>query len=121
MACNNATQTTNTSNCPNKKHEILVGNVLYSYELNEVGENAYDLVATPCNIPTAVYCIARISIRNNCCNNMEYYQSYINTDPVMIIQDCSLENIICRSIADYMNNINGTSCSSNNSGFFGLF
>ncbi len=111
------------------KQEILVGNTLFKYQLNQVSENSWDLVATPCNIPTSVYCIGRITARQNCCNNMEYFQAFINTDPVQIIQDCDLCNIIARSIATYFDNIstidtgnnndNGTCC--NRRGMFGLF
>ncbi len=86
------------------RQEILVGNTAFKYELNQINENTYDLVATPCNIPTSVYCIARISVRENCCNNMEYYQAFINTDPVVIIQDCNLCDIIARAIATYFDN-----------------
>lgn len=105
------------------KQEILVGNTLFKYELNEITENTYDLVATPCNVPTSVYCICRISIRENCCNNMEYYQAFINTDPVEIIQDCNLCDIIARAIAMYFENTpaisTGNCCTTRNS--FGFF
>lgn len=106
------------------KQEILVGNTTFKYELNQTSENTYDLVATPCNVPTSVYCISRISVRENCCNNMEYYQSFINTDPVQIIQDCDLCDIIARSIAAYFENTpvistgNNGCCHRNSFGFF---
>lgn len=105
-------------------NEVLVGNTLFNYQLNEVSDNVYDLVATPCNVPTSIYCIARITKRENCCNNMEYFQSFINTDPVEIIQDCNLRDIIARSIETYFNNLstfnnNSSSCCCGNS--FGLF
>ena len=117
MACNK-------NKCNKHDNEILVDNVLFSYELNEVGESACDLVVTPCNVPTSVYCVARITKRENCCNNMEYFQSFINTDPVQIIQDCNLEQIITRSIENYFDsinnmNINGNGCC--NRSCFGLF
>ena len=86
------------------------------------GHDVYDLVVTPCNVPTSIYCVARISKRENCCGNMEYYQSFINTDPVEIIQDCNLCDIIARSIENYFNNIfNNNSCSCNSNRMFGLF
>ena len=106
----------------NKNHdEVIVGNTLFKYDLNQVGENTFDLVATPCNLPTAVYCIARITVRENCCNNMEYYQAFINTDPVEIIQDCDLRNIITRAIGTYFTNVPtmNTNCCRRNT--FGLF
>lgn len=104
------------------EHEVLVGNTIFNYQLNEVSDNVFDLVATPCNVPTSVYCIARITKRENCCNNMEYFQAFINTDPVEIIQDCSLRDIISRSIENYFNNLstfNNNSCGCSN--HFGLF
>lgn len=93
--------------CEKEKHckqEIIVNNILFKYELNQINECTYDLVVTPCNVPTSVFCIARISVRENCCNNMEYYQAFINTDPVQIIQDCNLCDIISRAISTYFDN-----------------
>lgn len=113
--------------CEKKKcdQEIIVGNTLFKYDLNQVNENTYDLVATPCNVPTSIYCISRITVRENCCNNMEYYQAFINTDPVEIIQDCDLCNIIERSIALYFANTPTIETSDRNCGCqrnaFGFF
>ena len=87
------------------KDEVIVGNTTFKFELNQVSENVYDLVVTPCNVPTSVYCVARITVRENCCNNMEYYQAFINTDPVEIIQDCNLCDIVRRAIEVYFQNI----------------
>lgn len=105
------------------EREVLVGNVLYKYDLNEVNEYTYDLVATPCNVPTSVFCIARITVRENCCNNMEYFQAFINTDPVQIIQDCDICNIIARAIESYFDNTGlfnmNNNCNCRNT--FGLF
>ena len=107
------------------KNEIIVGNTTFKYELNEVNENTFDLVATPCNVPTSVYCIARITVRENCCNNMEYYQAFINTDPVEIIQDCDLCDLIARAIETYFANVLGINTNGNGCGChyntFGLF
>lgn len=103
-------------------NEVLVGNTIFKYDLNQTNENTYDLVATPCNVPTSIYCIARITIRENCCNNMEYYQAFINTDPVLIIQDCNLNEIIARAIGLYFENIptiTNNCCNRRNT--FGLF
>ena len=114
--------------CNNEKkcdNEILVGNTTFKYELNQVNDNTYDLVCTPCNVPTSVFCCARISVRENCCNNMEYYQSFINADPVEIIQDCNLCDIIARSIAQYFANTpvieTGTNSCCNQRTGFGFF
>lgn len=111
------------NNC-NKEcnQEILVGNILFKYDLTQVNEYTYDVSVTPCNIPTSIFCIARITVRENCCNNMEYFQAFINTDPVQIIQDCNLEDIIVRSIEAYFDNIsfdNNGGCCRNS--YFNLF
>lgn len=115
------------SNTCNNSQQIIVGNTLFNYNLQEVSDCSYDLVCTPCNIPTAVYCIARITKRQNCCNNMEYYQAFINTDPVQIIQDCNLEDTIRRAIEAYFENIpnldvnTNNCCGCSNRNCFGLF
>ena len=109
-----------------QRREVIVGNTRFAYTLEQLDQNTFDLSVTPCNNPTAVYCIARISIRENCCNNMRYYQAFINTDPVEIIQDCNLEDIIRRSIGIYFNNlpafdVNGCNCGCNRNRTCGLF
>lgn len=116
MACSNK-----RGGCAND-HEVIVGNTTFNFELREVSDNAFDLVVTPCNVPTSIYCVARITKRENCCNNMCYYQSFVNTDPVQIIQDCNLEDIIARSIEAYFDNIsfdNNNGCCRNSC--FNLF
>lgn len=100
------------TNC-NKK-EVIVGNTTFAITLTEVCENVYDLACTPCNVPTSVYCVCRITVRENCCNNMRYYQSQINSDPVVTIQDCNLEDIIVRSIEEYFSNLPTFSTGNNN-------
>ncbi len=116
--------------CQNKneetcKQEIIVGNTLFKYDLNQIDDTTYDLVCTPCNVPTSVYCVGRITVRENCCNNMEYYQAFINADPVEIIQDCDLCTIIARAIETYFANTpaiettTNTCCNRRNT--FGLF
>lgn len=106
-----------------KKNEVVVCNTLFKYDLVPAGENAFDLVCTPCNTPTAVYNIGRISQRENSCNQIEYYQAFINCDPVQIIQDCDLQSCISRAIAIYFECIPTISCQSCGcSGLgFGLF
>ena len=57
---------------------------------------------------------------------MEYYQAFINTDPVEIIQDCNLCDTVRRAIQLYFqnigiftnNNYDNTCCNNRN---FGLF
>jgi hypothetical protein len=108
-----------------RDNEVIVGNTVFEYNLRQLDQNTFDLSVTPCNNPTAVYCIARITTRENCCNNMKYYQSFINTDPVQIIQDCSLCEIIRRSIAVYFENLDqmntSSSCGCSRRNSFGLF
>ncbi len=102
----------------NFNNEITINGVLYKYALNPIStdNNVCDLIVTPCNMPTAVYDIARITCRQNNCTNVGYYQAQINTDPVTIIQDCSLCGIVERCITDYFNQ--NTFCSRTN--FFGF-
>lgn len=92
MACHKATD------------EILVCNNVFKYKLVKVNNDVYDLVVTPCCTPTAVYDVARISERMNGCMQSTYYQAFINTDPVVIIQDCTLEGAVRRAIAIYFEN-----------------
>ena len=116
----------NTNKEKTCKDEVIVGNTTFKFELNQVSENVFDLVVTPCNVPTSIYCVARITVRENCCNNMEYYQAFINTDPVEIIQDCNLCDTVTRAIQLYFENIGifntntyGNTCCNNRT--FGLF
>ena len=56
---------------------------------------------------------------------MKYYQAFINTDPVQIIQDCNLCDLIRRSIAIYFDNLEEidtySSCGCGRRNGFGLF
>lgn len=99
--------------CNNKYDEIIVCNTLFKYDLVNVSDGVYDLVCTPCNVPTAVYNVGRITRRENSCNQIEFYQGFINCDPVEIIQDCSLECLIRRMIETYFNNIPDIECNNN--------
>ena len=45
------------------------------------------------NVPTSIYCVARITVRENCCNNMEYYQgrdSAFSYDKMVRIEQSAL-------------------------------
>lgn len=117
----------NQRGCPQNlnQNEVLVCNTLFMYDLVETttGSNVYDLICTPCNTPTAVYNVARITLRENSCNQIQYYQAFINTDPVEIIQDCNLENCVTRCIEIYFCNlepINCSNCNGNSTGCCGL-
>lgn len=105
----------------NNKREVIVGNTTFAVTLTEVEDNVYDLACTPCNVPTSVYCVCRIIVRENCCNNMKYYQAAINTDPVVTIQDCNLEDTVTRAISEYFSNLPTFNTSNNNSCCGGLF
>lgn len=112
--------------CHKPKDEIIVCNTLFKYDLVEVCDGTYDLVCTPCNLPTAVYNVGRITTRENSCNQIAYYQGFVNTDPVQIIQDCSEECLVRRMIEIYFDNMPEIDCNSNNScncsnNGFGLF
>ncbi len=99
--------------CPNKKtNEVFICNTLFKYDLVEECNGIYELVAIPCNLPTAVYDIAKISTKTNACMGLDFYQAFINTDPVEIIQDCSLEHIIERAIYIYFENAPSIDCNS---------
>lgn len=98
------------SNKEKCKNEIVVCNTLFKFELVEECSDTYELVVTPCNMPTAVYDIARITKRTNACSGLDYFQAFINTDPVEIIQDCDLENLIQRAIEAYFDNAPDIDC-----------
>lgn len=100
--------------CQKKREEIVVCNRLFKYTLEPIAENTYELSVVACCTPTATYDIARITVRENRCNGMEYFQAFINTDPVAIIQDCNLENIIRRSIIAYFDNTPCIDCGGEN-------
>lgn len=85
----------------------------FTFNLTEVGNDRYTLTVTPCELPTAVFDVATITVRENSCNQIEYYQIAINTDPVEIIQDCDLECGICRAITTYFNNATLPTCNNN--------
>lgn len=110
--------------CQKHKEEIIVCNTLFKYDLVDISEGVYDLVVSPCSQPTAVYNIGRITVRENTCIQSQYFQGFINSDPVEIIQDCSLEGIIRRMIEEYFANTTFIDCSRSNgcrSNSFGLF
>lgn len=109
MACC-SNQTNTISDLGLEERYICCCNERFTFNLTEVANNQYTLTCTPCSIPTAVFDVATITIKENSCNQIEYYQAAINTDPVEIIQDCSLKNLICRCITCYFSNITLPSC-----------
>lgn len=90
--------------------ELIICNQVFECSLTSTGNNSYELTCTPCCTPTAYFDVARISTRENDCNNINYYQAFINTDPVEIIQDCNLERIIRRCIEYYFKNFTCPTC-----------
>ena len=118
----------NNCNCTND--EVVVCNTTFKFVLTPLDSNTYALCVTRCNAPTATYDIALIRVRtNNCCGQNTYYQATVNSDPVEIIQDCSLCNIVKRAIEIYFshlepiycNNNNNSGCRCGNNNFLGIF
>ena len=121
MACsNNQTNTTLSSLGIDVNYFCCCGN-RFTFNLDSIGDGRYTLTTTPCTLPTAVFDVATISVRENSCNQIEYYQAAINTDPVKIIQDCSLRNLICRAINCYFDDATLPTCNNNTRRGFGLF
>lgn len=110
-------------NCNNNcvDEEIVVCNTLFKYTLTEVETNVYNLLAIPCNTPTAVYDIATIRTKSNTCTGLNYYQAAINTNPVEIIQDCSLCGIIANAIELYFENMEPVNCGNTKNNGFNFF
>ena len=82
MACSN-NQTNNTlGNLGLDENYICCCNDRFTFNLDPIGDGRYTLTCTPCSLPTAVFDVATISVRQNSCNQIEYYQAAINTDPL---------------------------------------
>lgn len=120
MPCGNRNDNNDTEALGLDEHFICCCNQRFTFNLTSAGDNRYVLTVTPCSCPTAVFDVATITVKENSCNQIEYYQAAINTDPVEIIQDCSLRNILCRCIRQYFNDIDLPSCG-NNRRTFGFF
>jgi hypothetical protein len=114
-------------NCEN--HEVVVCNSVFKYNLVPVDANTHVVCVSRCSTPTATFEIATIRTRTNTCSEGTYYQAAINGDPVEIIQDCSLCDIVRRAIEIYFNRLEPINCSGNGNGncncrnnsFLGLF
>ena len=112
-------------NCMNE--EIVVCNTTFKFKLIPIDSNSYSLCVSRCNAPTATYDIATIRVRTNNCSGTTYYQAFVNSDPVEIIQDCSLCDIVKRAIEIYFSRLepincrgNGNDCGCRNN-FLGIF
>ena len=107
--------------------EIVVCNTTFKFRLTPIDSTTYALCVTRCNAPTATYDIATIRVRTNNCSTMTYYQAFVNSDPVEIIQDCSLCDIVRRAIEIYFERLEPINCSGNNNcncrnnNFLGIF
>ena len=116
-------------NCNCANQEIAVCNTVFKYNLIPVDTNTHVVCVSRCNTPTATYEIATIRTRTNTCSDGTYYQATINGDPVEIIQDCSLCNIVKRAIEIYFSRLEPIYCNNNNNGgcrcgnnnFLGIF
>ena len=104
MPCNN----NKCGNCENQ--EVFVCNAVFKFKLVPVDEVTNVVCVSRCNTPTATYEVATVRTRTNTCGDGTYYQATINGDPVEIIQDCSLCDIIRRSIEIYFMNFEPIDC-----------
>ena len=104
--------------------EVVVCNTVFKYTLTQVDTNTHNLTVIACPTPTAVYDVGTIKTRENSCTGLVYYQAFVNTDPVQIIQDCSLCSIIARAIQAYFADLEPIDCGNYNScgrnNFFGF-
>ena len=96
--------------------EVVVCNTTFKFRLTPIDSTTYSLCVSRCNAPTATYDIATIRVRTNNCSGTTYYQAFVNSDPVEIIQDCSLCDIVRRAIEIYFQNLEPINCRSNNNG-----
>ena len=100
-----------------ERQEICVDGVKYAYNLTHLDENTVELCVTPNCLPTACFDVARITCKKNCCGG-GYFQGFINTDPVVIIQDVELHEMICRCIRIYFERTNLPGRNNNRNRFF---
>ncbi len=117
MACNDNNNNNNNHNHNRSRRnfgmeerQICCCNNKFTFDLTEIGNNQFTLTVTPCSIPTSVFDVATITVKENSCNQIEYFQATINTDPVITIQDCSLRDLLCRAITAYFSDINFPTC-----------
>lgn len=112
MACNenNRSNPQGRRNFGIEDRTICCCNQKFTFDLTETGNNRFTLTVTPCSIPTSVFDVGTITVKENTCNQIEYFQATINTDPVITIQDCSFRDLLCRAITAYFNDINFPSC-----------
>ncbi len=90
------------------------------YRVNVVKDgNKLIVYASPCCLPSAVFKIAEIVKTENCCNEFDFFEAMVFTDPVECIIDCDLCKIIRRALEIYIedfsldcdnNNRRGNSC-----------
>ena len=120
MACSGNTNNTGRTNLDLEDRQICCCNQKFTFDLTSTGNNQYTLTVTPCSIPTAVFDVATITVKENSCNQIEFFQATINTDPVITIQDCNLRDLLCRSISAYFSDIHFPTCNCSNNRRFGL-
>lgn len=121
MACPNSSNNNTLNNLGLDENYICCCNEKFTFNLTPEGNGRYVLTCTPCSIPTAVFDVATVTVKQNSCNQIEYYQAAINTDPVQIIQDCSLRDLLCRCITCYFNDVSLPTCNTSNRTGFSLF
>lgn len=105
-----------------QNQEVEINGEVYRIRFERVDGCVY-VYATPCSLPSAVFQIAQVCELENRCSEFVYYEATIYSDPVEIIIDCNLCNIIKRALEIYFENAsfcNGNrGCSCNR--FLGLF
>lgn len=95
-----------------------------NYKISTVEENnCLRVFASPCTLPSTTFEIAQVCKKDNKCMQFDFYEAQVYTDPVEIIIDCNLCQIIKRALEIYIEAINdadfGSSCNRRNS-FFGF-
>ena len=93
-----------------ENQEVFVCNTVFKYRLVPIDNFTNAVCVSRCNTPTATYDVATVRTRTNACSEGTFYQATVNGDPVEIIQDCSLCEIIKRSIEIYFQNFEPINC-----------
>ena len=117
MSCSNRETQRTTERFGFEDKKICCCGERFTFNLTQTSNDRYTLTVTPCSLPTAVFDIATIAVKTNTCNQIEYYQVAINTDPVEIIQECDLECAVCRAITTYFNNATLPTCNNRRNSF----
>lgn len=103
--------------------EIQIGCTDYKISVTEE-DDCLRIFASPCALPSTTFEIAQVCKKENSCMQFNFYEAQVYTDPVQIIIDCNLCDIIRRALELYTEALNGTdfgrSCNRNRNSFFGF-